>query len=307
MNKSIPVILSTDPGIDDAVALSICMFNKDIDLKLISAAAGNVGINQTLENILRLESFFKKSIPVVKGVDRAIIKSSINATHVHGKTGMDGYNFPNPNYSLLINKIAPDAIHNIVSNSLDKITLIGIGPLTDYALYLRLYPEDKENIEKIVIMGGAIGRGNYGIYSEFNIASDPEAARIVFESGLKIEVAPMELGLQAKIMPNVSEEIKTYGKAGDMFYSLFKKYRGGSFSTGLKIYDALAIGILLKPDMFRFEHVHVEINTQEGYTYGASLFDLKNKLKKLENAYVATSVDFNEFVEWFKKSIKDCD
>lgn len=300
-----PIILSTDPGIDDAVALAILLFDRQVDVKLIAAAAGNVGIEQTLTNVLKLEKFLNKKVPVVQGCKRAIVKKPIDAASVHGKSGMDGYNFPEPDNSLLLeNQVAPESIHQVVANSPEKVTLVGIAPLTDFAMYIRLYPADLANIEELVMMGGCIGRGNYGVLSEFNVAGDPEAAKIVFESGLKIRVAPLELGFQAKIKPEVSEQIKSLGKVGDMFYSLFKRYRGGSFNTGLKIYDALAAGILLKPEMFEFEETHVEIITDSGYTYGASLMDFNDKLHQSPNAIIGKSVNVAEFVEWFVSAIK---
>lgn len=300
-----PIILSTDPGIDDAVAIAILLFSKQLDVKLIAAAAGNVGIDQTLNNVLKLETLFKKEIPVVPGCSRALIKHPIDAVAVHGKSGMDGYDFPEPNRDLILeNKIAPVAFHEVVTVTKNKVTLVGIAPLTDIALYLRLYPEDFSQIEEIIIMGGSIGRGNYGVFSEFNIASDPEAAKIVFESGLKIRVAPLELGMQAKIKPEISEKIKKLGKVGAMFYSLFKRYRGGSFATGLKIYDALAVAMLLQPDMFEFVATHVEIVTQAGFTYGASLMDFNNKLQQSNNALIGTKVDVDQFIEWFINALK---
>lgn len=298
-----PIIISTDPGIDDAVAISILLFSKKVDVKLIASAAGNVGVDKTLNNTLKLESFLGKKVPVVKGVNRAIIKKPIEATSVHGKTGMDGYDFPEPDRSLLVNQTSPEAIHEVVANSKEKVTLVGIAPLTDYAMFIRLYPEDLQNIDELVLMGGCMGRGNYGVLSEFNIAGDPEAAKIVFQSGLPIRVAPLELGFQARVKPEVSEKIKTFGRVGDMFYSLFSRYRGGSFKTGLKIYDALAAGMLLNPDMFEFEKTHVEIINQEGFTYGASLMDFKNRLHLPENATIGTSVDVDQFIKWFVSAI----
>ncbi|MBG0731679.1 nucleoside hydrolase [Lactobacillus crispatus] len=298
-----PVIISTDPGIDDAVALAICLFSPAIEVKSIIATNGNVNAQQALINILKLEKFFGKSIPVVKGVERSLVQQSIRAKEIHGKSGMDGYDFPNPSFELVDHGISPVAIHKIVAASSEKVTLIGIAPLTDYALYVRLYPDDIKNIKELIIMGGAMGRGNYGIYSEFNIASDPEAAKIIFESGLKIRVAPLELGAQAKIMPEVSNQIRQLGKAGDMFYDLFKKFRGGSFQTGLKIYDALAAGVLLNPQMFKFKNTHVEIDVQTGYTYGASLMDFKNKLDLPNNAEIAVSVDPEIFSKWFVEAL----
>jgi inosine-uridine nucleoside N-ribohydrolase len=216
---------------------------------------------------------------------------------------MDGYSFPEPTVFADHSLTAVAAMHKIINQEENKTTLIGIGPLTDIALFIHLYPQDLERIEQIVVMGGSLGRGNYGVLSEFNFAADPEAAKIVFDSGLPIQVAPMEVGRQAKVMPEISEKIKQLGKIGDMFYQLFSKYRGGSFATGLSMYDALAVGLILNPKMFEIVSTRIEIETTSPLTAGASLIDLKGYLKLPANAEVAISVDPKQFEEWFIHSI----
>lgn len=139
--------------------------------------------------------------------------------------------------------------------------------------------------------------------SEFNFGTDPEAAKIVFNSGLPIRVAPMEVGRQAKILPDTSEKIKHIGKVGDMFYALFSKYRGGSFKTGLNMYDALAMAMILDPFCFTEVETHVAIETRGELTAGASLIDLKGYLGKSANASVAVDVDSKRFESWFVDAI----
>lgn len=298
------IIIDTDPGIDDAVAIAICLFAKELDVKAICATNGNVALKYTLQNVLKLQKLLGTKVPVIKGASQPLINKPLSAASVHGLTGMEGYDFPEPDDSLVVEGIAAENFHRIVSESPTPVTLVAIGSLTDYALYLRQYPEDIEKIKRLVLMGGAMGRGNFGVLSEFNFAEDPEAAKIVFESGLDIYVAPLEVGFQARIKPEVSEKIKTFGKVGDMFYHLFKKYRGGSFNTGLKIYDALAAAILLKPDLFEFQRTHVEIETTAENTRGASLMDFRGYLNKPNNATIGVKVDADRFVDWFVDAIK---
>ena len=297
MNKK-PVIISTDPGIDDAVAIALALFSEELDVKLICPIFGNVSLENTKANTEKLLTLYKKEPQVVLGSQQPLLRKSINASNVHGKSGMDGYSFPEPT---VLTAVA--AMHKIINQEENKTTLIGIGPLTDIALFIHLYPQDLERIEQIVVMGGSLGRGNYGVLSEFNFAADPEAAKIVFDSGLPIQVAPMEVGRQAKVMPEISEKIKQLGKIGDMFYQLFSKYRGGSFATGLSMYDALAVGLILNPKMFEIVSTRIEIETTSPLTAGASLIDLKGYLKLPANAEVAISVDPKQFEEWFIHSI----
>lgn len=302
MNKK-SVIISTDPGIDDAVAIALALFSEQLDVKLICPIFGNVSLENTKTNTEKLLTLYGKAPRVVLGSRRPLLRKSINASEVHGKTGMDGYSFSEPTISTEQSLTAVAAMHEVVNQTEGKTTLIGIGPLTDIALFIHLYPQDLEKIEQIVVMGGSLGRGNYGVLSEFNFAADPEAAKMVFDSGLAIQVAPMEVGRQAKVMPEVSEKIKELGKIGDMFYQLFSKYRGGSFATGLSMYDALAIGLVLNPEMFEIVNTRVEIETTGALTAGASLIDLKGYLKLPANAEVAISVDPEQFEKWFVESI----
>ena len=298
-----PTIISTDPGIDDAVALAIASFSTAIDLKLIATVAGNVSVEKTTLNAQNLVGLFDKKIPIAMGSKKPLLRPIRDASGVHGKTGMDGYDFSSLGTSTLVEKTAVEEMHNVIMNSPEPVTIVGIGPLTDIALLIHLFPEVKENIEELVLMGGALGRGNFGVLSEFNFAIDPEAAKMVFESKLKIRLAPMEVARKVKIMPETSEKIKTFGNIGMMIYKLFSAYRGGSFQTGLNMYDALAIGLILNPNMFTEVETYVDIETSSTLTSGASLIDLKGYLGQENNCFVAVDIDQDEFEKWFVEAI----
>ena len=298
------VIISTDPGIDDAVAIALATFSEELDVQAICPIFGNVSIQNTIANTEKLLTFFNKDIKIVAGSQQPLIRKTIEASNVHGKTGMEGFNFPKATKSVDSFLTAVEAMHQIVSQNKTNTTLVGIGPLTDIALFIHLYPQDLEKIEEIVVMGGTLDRGNFGVLSEFNFASDPEATKMVFDSGVKIRVAPMQVGRQAKVMPETSEKIKRLNKTGDMFYQLFSKYRGGSFASGLNMYDALAIALILKPEIFEEVTTRVEIETSGKLTGGVSLIDLKNYLKLPNNAKVAVSVDSKQFEEWFVTTLE---
>jgi len=296
--KRRPVILSTDPGIDDAVAIALALFSEELEVKLICPIFGNVSLKNTKANTEKLLTLYKKTPRVVLGSARPLLRDAIDASDIHGESGMDGYEFPAATIVSDGSQTAVEAMHEVV-NQEEKTTLVGIGPLTDIALFIHLYPQDLARIDRIVLMGGSLGRGNYGVLSEFNFAADPEAAKIVFNSGVLIQVAPLEVGDQAKIMPEITNKLKSFGKIGEMVYHLFMKYRSGSLEAGLNMYDALAIALILKPELFEIVSTRVEIETAASLTYGASLIDLKNYLNLPANAEVAVSVNAQQFEEWF--------
>ena len=299
--KKRPIILSTDPGIDDAVAIALALFSEELDVKLICPIFGNVSLANTKANTEKLMTLYKKTPKIVTGSSRPLLREAIDASEVHGESGMDGYDFPEAIIFADHSRTAVQAMHEVVIQE-EQTTLVGIGPLTDIALFLHLYPEDLAKIDQIVVMGGSLGRGNYGVLSEFNFAADPEAAKMVFDSGVPIQVAPLEVGDQAKIMPEVTEKLRGFGEIGEMVYQLFTKYRSGSFEAGLNMYDALAIALILKPEMFEIISTRVEIETTASLAYGASLIDLNNYLELPANAEVAINVDAEKFEQWFIES-----
>lgn len=301
-----PIIIDTDPGIDDAVALAIALFNKQLDVRMITTVHGNVSLEKVTYNALRLMKFYDKKVPIAKGADRPLIADIIDASDIHGETGMDGYNFDEPDNELLLDKHAVNAMYDEIMSSNEKITIVPIGPLTNIALLLRLYPEVKEKIKEIILMGGSTTRGNASVMAEFNIYADPEAAKIVFSSGLPIVMAGMDVGQNALVYPEDSAQLKDMNHTGNMFYHLFKKYRGGSFNQGLKMYDSCAIAYLLKPDLFETADTFVDIELQGKYTRGATIVDLQNYLNQKSNVKVCTDIDAEGFKNWFMENIKNC-
>ncbi|MBW3083093.1 ribonucleoside hydrolase RihC [Bifidobacterium phasiani] len=304
--KPIPVIIDTDPGIDDAVAIALALFSEELDVKLITTVAGNVGIDYTTLNALRLVTYFRVDVPVARGASEPLLRPLEDASAIHGKTGMEGFEFPEPNESLLSSLNAVDAMRKLILDSEEKITLIPIGPLTNIALLLKTYPEVKANIDRIVMMGGSASRGNKGVMSEFNIGVDPEAAKIVFHAGVPIVMAGLDVGLKALVYPEDSVQLPAMGKTGTMIHDLFKRYRGGSFNTGLKMYDPCAVACLLAPELFTFADTYVDVEVCGELTSGCTVVDLKGYLHQDSNASVAIDVDGEAFRKWFLDGIRRC-
>ena len=301
-----PVIIDTDPGIDDAVAIAIALFSEELDVKLITTVAGNVSLDKVTYNALRLLHFFKKDVPVAVGASGPLIRGLIDAGDVHGKSGMEGYDFEEPSYDLVLKENAVNAMRRVIMESETPITLVPIAPLTNIALLIKVYPEVKDRIREIVMMGGSAGRGNKGVLSEFNITVDPEAAKIVFDSGIPIVMAGLDVGWKALVFPEDSAKLKAMNRTGEMVYALFQKYRGGSMKTGLKMYDSCAIAYLLKPEMYTVTDTCVDVELNGSMTAGCTLVDLKGYLHKPNNAKVCMDIDQKMFRDWFLESLSKC-
>lgn len=299
------IIIDTDPGIDDAVALAIALFNETVDVKLITTVAGNVSLEKVTANALRLLTFWGKKVPVAKGAEKPFIQKFVDAAGIHGQSGMDGFDFPEPNMSLLVKEHAVNKMREVIMAE-KTITLVAIGPLTNVALLFALYPEVKTHISRIVLMGGSLTRGNKGVMAEFNFATDPHAAKMVFDAGVPLVMAGLDVGWQSAILPEDTAKLLTMGKTGQMVHALFKKYRSGTFATGLRMYDACAVAYLLKPEIFKTADVFVDIELSGKLTSGCSVVDLKGYLKQTANATVCTEIDPVAFRTWFIESLAKC-
>lgn len=295
-----PVIISTDPGIDDIAALAISLFAQEFDVKMIVPTWGNVSLSHTLQNTLDLQNFLKTTVPVVAGASEPMVAPKISAASVHGSNGVGGFVFEKATSDLQVQGLAATKMYEQIMHSKSKVVLIGLGPLTDFALLFKQYPAVKEQIEKIVIMGGNIGRGNHSPLAEYNIAGDPEAAQVVFHSGLLVQVAPLEIGDKTFVTDEQLTRIRQAGQVGEMLAAMFSNIHESDGSDLIKIYDPTAIGMILQPDLFVFRPAHVEIELAGKFTYGASVIDFDNKDV---NAEIAVDVDAPKFAEWFIQRI----
>ncbi|MFD1901274.1 ribonucleoside hydrolase RihC [Enterococcus termitis] len=307
MKKTRKIIIDTDPGIDDAVAIAAALFDESLDIKLFTTVGGNVSVDKVTKNLLKLLAFWNKDVPVAIGSGRPLLREAIDASEIHGSTGMDGYDFATSKYELLTKNHAVIEMYKVLMDSKEKTTIVAIGPLTNIALLLRMYPECVERIEELVLMGGSLARGNTGVLSEFNIAADPEAAKIVFESNLTLTMVGLDVGEKALILAEDCQKLKKMNKTGDMINQLFNSYGSGNMEVGLHMYDGCAIAYLLAPEMFDVRETYVAIETQGALTAGATLVDLNGYLGRKANCRVCVDLDSVQFKQWFFDAIGKCD
>lgn len=299
----IPIILDTDPGIDDAAAIALALKHPEIDVKLITTMVGNVDVNKTTDNALRLVEFFDSDVPVAKGAAEPLIREVEDASYAHGETGMDGYDFPEITREPL-EVHAVEAIRETLEQSEEPLTLVAIGALTNIALLVKMYPEVLKNIKEVILMGGALSGGNTQSASEFNIYADPHAAKIVFDSGLPLTMIGLDVTANTLLQKEVVMEIKDANKAGNMFYNIFNHYRGGSIETGLRIHDACVIYYLLHRDKTETEDYYIDIAV-DGPAMGATVADIRDAYHPGEtNCTVGLHFDVEHFNNWFLEEIK---
>lgn len=298
-----PIIIDTDPGIDDAAAISFAINHPEFDLKMISTVNGNVGIEKTTANALKLKRFFDSDIPVHRGASQPLLSDIVDASDVHGESGMEGYTFPEINESDLDSTHAVEAMRDVLVKSETPITLIPIGPLTNIALLLMTYPEVKTFIKEIVLMGGSASRGNVTPLAEFNIYCDPEAAQIVFNSGLPLTMIGLDVARSSSLTHDTINELSSINDTGKMLHQLFKHYRGDDFEKGINVYDAYTLLYLLHPEHFDVQEADVQIETDGKLTKGASVVDFKSQFP---NTTVVMSVQANIFKQMFIDALKYC-
>ena len=296
-----PLIIDTDPGIDDAAAITLLVDEPAFDIKLIAAASGNVGIGHTTNNALKLLTFLGRRIPVARGAAAPLMRDNRFATEAHGKSGMGSFEFPEPDNSLLTANNAVLEERQVLMESTEPVTILTLGPLTNIALLLATFPEVKSHIERIVSMGGSTERGNIGVYGEFNISVDPEAAKMVFRSGLPITMVGLDIGRKAHLVANDLDALEASGEVGKMVSSLFRSYDGGHIEEGIKMYDPSAAMVLIEPELFTMRLAFVDVEISSPITLGATAVDYDGILSEEKNLDVCVDVD----VDGFRKSFVD--
>lgn len=297
------LIIDTDPGQDDAVALALAIGNPDaFDLIGITAVAGNVGLERTAGNALKLiELMGRPDIPVFAGAAHPLVVPLETAEYVHGETGLNGWEFPAPTTALRPD-FAPDWIVDAVMGRPEKsVTLCALGPLTNIALALAKEPRVAERLARIVLMGGAqVEGGNTTPSAEFNIYVDPHAAARVFASGAEIVVMSLDVTHQAMIRRAWLAELAGLGtRCGEAFsglLSFYERFDEEKYGTdGGPLHDPTTVAYLLRPELFRGKFVNVEIETTPGLCFGQTVVDRWSVTSRPKNATWITGIDAGGF------------
>jgi purine nucleosidase len=314
------IIIDTDPGVDDAFALLLAMRSSELKVVAVTAVAGNVPLSLTLPNALRLvEIAGRQDIPVAGGASSPLIRKLVTAAYAHGNNGLAGVEFP-PARLQPVKEPASDLICRMVRENARNICIVGIGPLTNIALALRQDPEIGSMVSSIVLMGGSLSGGNVTPAAEFNFYVDPEAASIVFSSGIPIRMVGLDVTRKVQLTARHVQALQA-GKgrvseaAARIAEAVMKMHRGADSERGPNLHDPLAVSSLIRPDILIFEDYQIEIETTGSITAGesvgwkhgpprhsapmetAGVTEGPNDFLFRANAKVATGVDSEKFFE----------
>ncbi|MFD1341856.1 nucleoside hydrolase [Litorisediminicola beolgyonensis] len=298
-----PIIIDTDPGQDDAVAILLALASpEDLEVLAITTVAGNVPLDLTTRNArIVCELAGRPDIAIHAGCDRPLARKLVTAEHVHGKTGLDGPVLPEPTMPLADGHAVDAIIDTVRARPAGEVTICPLGPLTNIATALTRAPDIAPKIREIVLMGGAYFEvGNITPTAEFNIYVDPEAAEIVFRSGVPLTVLPLDVTHKALVTAPRNDAFRALGSAvghavAEMtdFFERFDKEKYGS--QGAPLHDPCVIAHLLRPETFSGRRINVEIETRSELTLGMTVADWWGVTDRAPNAHFIGDLDADGF------------
>lgn len=307
MTEKIPVILDGDPGHDDAMAWMIAAASPMLDIKAVTSVCGNQTIDKTTYNAMRICTLLGIHCPIAKGRPTPMVAPIMTAGNVHGESGLDGPKLPEPTMEL--EPIgAVELMAQVLRDSLKPVQIIATGPQTNVATLLVTYPELKEKIRGISLMGGGIAYGNWSSAAEFNILVDPEAAKIEFESGVPIIMSGLDVTEKALIYPEDFERVRAVGNPVALIVAewleYFYRFHKEHGYAGAPVHDAVAVTALIRPELLQMRPMHVEIETKGEYCRGMTVGDLRGLSQQPHNVTVCMDIDRDGFADFLVESVQ---
>ena len=294
------IVLDTDPGHDDAIAILLALASAEVEVLGITSVSGNQTLEKTTANALKILEFVDRTdIPVYAGCDRPLVREQWAAAYVHGESGLDGPDLPDPT-----TKPAEGHAIDFVAKTVEEhegVVLVPVGPLTNIGLLLARYPGIEKRIARVVLMGGAIAEGNVTPAAEFNIWADPEAAHRVFTSGIDVTMVGLDVTHKALLVPQKVDELRESCRVGGLVAALYDFYHGHHQRMygweGSPVHDALAVAHVVSDRFLQTEHrpVVVDIGPEPGR--GRTYVDLWERSGKEPNCSVGVDVDGPGFID----------
>jgi inosine-uridine nucleoside N-ribohydrolase len=270
------IILDTDPGVDDAIAIFLALRSPELRVEAVTPVCGNVPLSLTLPNALRLvEIAGRTDIPVAAGAATPLVRRLVTAKYAHGNNGLGGVEFPEPKLKP-VSETATELIRRIVRANPGEISIVAIGPLTNVATVLKSDPTIAPLIKSIVIMGGSLSGGNITPAAEFNFYVDPEAARIVFDSGVPLTMVGLDVTRKVIIRDEQVRALEAAQNpvsqaAGKILRANLDRLSKAGNASGFAMHDPLTVAQLVDPSVVTLKDFFVEIETTGELTAGQSL------------------------------------
>ena len=310
MTKPLPIIIDTDPGQDDAVAILLALASPEFEVLGITVVAGNVPLALTEINARKIcELAGRPEIKVFAGAVRPLVRRLVTAEHVHGRTGLDGPVLADPKMPLQKQHAVDFIIETLMAREAGTVTLCVLGPMTNIALALILEPKIASRIRRIVAMGGGFFEGgNVTPAAEFNIYVDPQAARVVFEADIAITLIPLDCTHQALTSAARVEKFRAMknksGPATAALLDFFERFDEQKYGTdGGPLHDPCVMAWLLKPELFQSRDVNVSIECESELTMGMTVVDWWGVANRKPNATVCRSINAQGFFDLLTERI----
>ena len=302
-----PIILDVDPGHDDAVAIMLACGAPDLDLLAVTTVAGNVPLEKTTRNALRILSLIGHTdIPVAAGASSPLHRPLRTAEDIHGESGLEGPEIPDASFEP-DERGAIELIADTLRVAREPVTLIPTGPLTNIATLLREHPDMRARIAHISLMGGSIGLGNTTPAAEFNVYVDPEAAREVFESGLPITMSGLDVTHQAGAGGAERENLRALGRIGVVVAELLEffasTYRRTFWFDAPPLHDAVAVAAVLEPSLLKTRPMRVDVECESELTRGETVCDFYGVTGEPPNAEVGVELDREGFFDLLYRTL----
>ncbi|TDU74025.1 nucleoside hydrolase [Streptomyces sp. KS 21] len=297
---SVPIIIDCDPGHDDALAIMLAAGDPAVDLLAITTVAGNQTLVKTTLNARRVCTVAGiTDVPIAAGCARPLVQALNVADDVHGVSGLDGPRFPEPTVDVVAEH-AVDLMYRILTRHAEPVTLVPTAPLTNIALLLTRYPDAASRIREIVLMGGSTERGNRTPAAEFNVQADPEAADIVFRSGVPLTMCGLNVTHQALATPEIVARFEGLGTELGHVCAELLSFFGSTYRRlwGFQdppLHDPVAVARVIDPGIVHCVDANVVVELQGRYTRGATVVDLHRYLDRPVNAQVALTLDAGLF------------
>ena len=304
MTQPQSLIIDTDPGQDDAVAILLALASPEINLLGITTVAGNVPLALTQENARKIcDLAGRTDMQVFAGLDRPLVRPLVTAEHVHGRTGLDGPVLPDPETPLQEQHAVDYIIDTLRREPAGSVTLAPIGPLSNIAMAMQRAPDIIPRIRQIILMGGAYFEvGNITPAAEFNIYVDPHAAKVVFASGVPVTMMPLDVTHKALTRTDRVAALRTIGNRTGVavaemleFFERFDEAKYGS--DGGPLHDPCTVAWMIAPDIFNGLPCYVEIETASPLTMGMTVVDWWQVSSRPHNALVIGDLDADRFFE----------
>jgi inosine-uridine nucleoside N-ribohydrolase len=295
-----PILLDCDPGHDDAVAILLAAGNDAVDLLAITTVAGNCRLELATLNARRVAALAGlEGVPIAAGAAGPLQGELVTAADTHGASGLDGYEL-RTGEAPLDPRPALELMAATLETAPEPVTLVPTGPLTNVAQLLTTRPDLHERIREIVLMGGSTARGNTTPAAEFNVFVDPEAAAIVFDSGLPVTMIGLNLTHQARATPEVLERVRALPGEPARAVEGWMEFFGGRYERvhhewAPPVHDPCTVAMLIDPTLIRCVDSFVAVETEGRWTRGATVVDLNDRLGRPPNARVAMELDAPRF------------